>query len=75
MLNVLLLGEILPIITSYYFASLFFTSWVKDARAVIVERLMTTYESLQLVKDYTKGKACAQVEFYLVSTPNPTLKG
>ena len=39
-------------------ASLFFTSWVKDARAVIVERSMNNYESLQLVKDYTEGKAC-----------------
>ena len=56
-------------------ASLFFTSWVKDARAVIIERSMTTYESLQLVKDYTKGKARAQVEFYLASTPNPTFEG
>ena len=56
-------------------ASLFFTSWVKDARAVIVERSMTNYESLQLVKDYTEGKACAQVEFYLASTKNPTFEG
>ena len=56
-------------------ASLFFTSWVKDARAVIVERSMTNYESLQLVKDYTEGKARAQVEFYLASTTNPTFEG
>ena len=56
-------------------ALLFFTSWVKDARAVIVERSMTNYESLQLVKDYTEGKARAQVEFYLISTTNPTFEG
>ena len=56
-------------------ASLFFTNWVKDARAVIAERSMTTYESLQLVKDYTEGKAHAQVEFYLTSTTNPTFEG
>ena len=56
-------------------ASLFFTSWVKDARAVIVERSMNNYESLQLVKDYTEGKARAQVEFYLASTTNPTFEG
>ena len=36
---------------------------------------MTTYESLQLVKDYTEGKAHAQVEFYLASTTNPTFEG
>ena len=56
-------------------ASLFLTSWVKDVRAVIVERSMTNYESLQLVKDYTEGKARAQVEFYLASTTNPMFKG
>ena len=56
-------------------ASLFFTSWVKDTRAVILERSMSNFESLQLVKDYTEGKACAQVEFYLASTPNPTFEG
>ena len=56
-------------------ASLFFTSWVKDARAVIVERSMSNYESVQLVKDYTEGKARAQVEFYLASTPSPMFEG
>ena len=44
-------------------ASLFFNSWVKDIRAVILERSMSNAESLQLVKDYTEGKAHQQVEF------------
>ena len=44
-------------------ASLFFNSWVKDVGAVISERSMSNAESLQLVKDYTEGKACQQVEF------------
>ena len=34
-------------------ASLFFNSWVKDVRAVILEHSMSNAESLQLVKDYT----------------------
>ena len=55
-------------------ASLFFTSWVKDARSVITERSMNNYEALQLVKDFTEGKARAQVEFYLASTVNPTFR-
>ena len=38
-------------------ASLFFNSWVKDIRAVILERSMSNAESLQLVKEYTEGKA------------------
>ena len=56
-------------------ASLFFNSWVKDVRAVILERSMSNAESLQLVKNYTEGKACQQVEFYIVSTPDPTFEG
>ena len=49
-------------------ASLFFNSWVKDVRAVILEQSMSNAELFQLVKDYTEGKACQQVEFYIVST-------
>ena len=56
-------------------ASLFFNSWVKDVRAVILERAMSNAEALQLVKDYTEGKACQQVEFYIVSTQNPSFEG
>ena len=36
---------------------------------------MSNAESLQLVKDYTEGKARQQVEFYIVSTPDPTFEG
>ena len=32
-------------------------------------------ELLQLVKDYTEGKAHQQVEFYIVSTPNTSFEG
>ena len=56
-------------------ASLFFNSWVKDVRTVIFERSMSNAESLQLVKDYIEGKARQQVEFYIVSTPDPTFEG
>ena len=56
-------------------ASLFFNSWVKDVRAVILEWSMSNAESLQLVKDYTEGKARQQVEFYIVATPDPTFEG
>ena len=56
-------------------ASLFFSSWVKDVRAVILERAMSNAEALQLVKDYTEGKARQQVEFYIVSMQNPSFEG
>ena len=36
---------------------------------------MSNAKSLQLVKDYTEGKAHQQVEFYIVSTPDPTFEG
>ena len=56
-------------------ASLFFNSWVKDVRSVIQECAMSNTELLQLVKDYTEGKARQQVEFYIVSTQNPSFEG
>ena len=56
-------------------ASLFFNSWVKDVRAVILERAMSNSEALQLVKDYTKGKARQQVKFYIVSMQNLSFEG
>ena len=56
-------------------ASLFFNSWVKDVRAVILECAMSNAEALQLVKDYTEGKAHQQVEFYIMSTQNPSFEG
>ena len=56
-------------------ASLFFNSWVKDVRSVIQECAMSNTESLQLVKDYTEGKARQQVEFYIVSMQNPSFEG
>ena len=36
---------------------------------------MSNAELLQLVKDYTEGKAHQQVEFYIASTPNPSFEG
>ena len=36
---------------------------------------VTSGASLQLVKDYTEGRARQQVEFYIVSTTNPTIEG
>ena len=56
-------------------ASLFFNSYFKDVRAFILEQSMSNTESLQLVKDYTEGKARQQVEFYIVSTPDPIFEG
>ena len=56
-------------------ASLFFNNWVKDVRAVILEHAMSNAEALQLVKDYTEGKASQQVEFYIVSMAKSVIRG
>ena len=56
-------------------ASLFFNSWVKDVMAVTQEHAMSNAKALQLMKDYTEGKARQQVEFYIVSTQNPSFEG
>ena len=52
----------------------FSISWVKDVRAVILERAMSNAEALQLMKDYTEGKARQQVEFYIVMQ-KPSFEG
>ena len=36
---------------------------------------MSNAEALQLMKDYTEGKACQQVKFYIMSTQNPSFEG
>ena len=36
---------------------------------------MSNAEALQLMKDYTEGKARQQVEFYIVSMQNPSFEG
>ena len=56
-------------------ASLFFNSWLKDVRAIILEWSMSNTKSFQFVKDYTEGKARQQVEFYIVLTPDPSFEG
>ena len=40
-----------------------------------MERSMSNAKLLQLVKDYTEGKTHQQVEFYIVSTSNPSFEG
>ena len=56
-------------------ATFFLNTWIKDVKAVIKERSLSDSEVLQLVKDYTEGRACQQVEFYMASTPVPTFDG
>jgi len=49
------------------------TGWLKDVRSAIKERDLTDQEGIQLVRDYTEGKARQQVDFYLDTNISPSL--
>ena len=50
-------------------ASLVFQSWLKDIRVYTMERRLSQWEAIQLVKDYTSEQARSEVEYYLGLTP------
>ena len=50
-------------------ASLVFQSWLKDIRVYTMERCLSQWEAIQLVKDYTSEQARSEVEYYLGLTP------
>ena len=50
-------------------ASLIFQSWLKDIRVYTIERRLSQWEAIQLVKDYTSEQARSEVEYYLGLTP------
>ena len=46
-------------------ASLNFQSWLKDIRVYTIERCLSQWEAIQLVKDYTSEQTRSEVEYYL----------
>ena len=54
-------------------ANLFLTSWLSDVWSHIKDRELSESESIQLVREYTEGKARQQVDFYLDTTATPSL--
>ena len=50
-------------------ASLVFQSWLKDIQVYTIEHLLSQWEAIQLVKDYTSEQARSEVEYYLGLTP------
>ena len=50
-------------------ASLVFQSWLKDIWVYTIERRLSQWEAIQLVKDYTSEQARSEVEYYLGLTP------
>ena len=53
-------------------AQLFLFGWVKEVKAVIKDRDLTDSESIQLVREFTEGKAQQQVDFFLDTSPITT---
>ena len=52
-------------------AQLFFRGWLKEVKVTIMDRLLSDSEGVQLIRDFTKGKAHQQVDFLdLNSTPS-----
>ena len=47
-------------------AQLFLFGWVKEVKAVIKDRDLTDSESIQLIREFTEGKARQQVDFFLI---------
>ena len=46
-------------------ASLVFQSWLKDIWVYTIERRLSQWEAIQLVKDYTSKQARSEAEYYL----------
>ena len=53
-------------------AQLFLFGWVKEVKAVIKDRDLTESKSIQLVREFTEGKARQQVDFFLDTSPITT---
>ena len=53
-------------------AQLFLFGWVKEVRSVIKDRDLMESKSVQLVREFTKGKARQQVDFFLDTSPVTT---
>ena len=59
-------------------AQLFLFGWVKEVKAVMKDRDITDSKSIQLVREFTEGKAGQQVDFFLdtslITTPEALLE-
>ena len=55
-------------------AQLFLFGWVKEVKSIIKDRDLTESKSVQLVREFTKGKRRQQVDFFLDTSPVTTSK-
>ena len=56
-------------------ALLVFKSWMQDIQSTIKDCNLSTDEALQLVKEFSKGSARDNINFYLKVTERPSIEG
>lgn len=56
-------------------ALLVFKLWMQDIECTIKDRNLSTEEVIRLVKEFSKGSAKDNINFYLEVTDKPTIKG
>ena len=56
-------------------ALLVFKSWMQDIKCAIKDRNLNNDEALQLIKEFSKGCACDNINFYLEVTDKPSMDG
>ena len=56
-------------------ALLVFKSWMQDIECAIKDRNLNNEEALQLVKEFSEGRARDNINFYLEVTENPSMDG
>ena len=54
---------------------LVFKSWMQDIECAIKDRNLNNDEALQLVKEFSEGCACDNINFYLEVTDKPSVDG
>ena len=52
-----------------------FKSWMQDIKCTIKDRNLNTDEAIQLVKEFSEGRAKDNINFYLEITDRPTIEG
>ena len=56
-------------------ALLVFKSWMQDIECTIKDHNLSIDEALQLVKEFSEGSACNNINFYLEVTERPSIEG
>ena len=56
-------------------ASLVFKSWMQDIKCAIKDRNLNNDKALQLIKEFSEGCACDNINFYLEVTDKPSVDG